>query len=238
MNTATTEHTVKAFDSDVSELRGLIAEMGGRSVLAVRNAMAALERRDARLAAQIVADDVLIDALEQRVNSLTVKTMALRAPLADDLREMVAILKISGTLERIGDHAKNIARIVPIVGTRNLHMPMSQLTTMAALAAAMVDGALEAFARRSTHIALEVCDRDQAVDDHHQSIFGAIITEMRENPDEIARTAHFLIAAKNLERVGDHATNIAEMVYFAATGTNLPNRERHSEAATNNRGEH
>lgn len=220
------EHTVKAFDQDIDTLRGLIAEMGGRAEAALELAMSALIRRDTKLAAQIVKDDPKIDALEAQVEKLVVQTIALRAPMANDLREVVAALKIAGVVERIGDYAKNIAKRVPlIVENRNLE-PISLLPAMGQIAGEMVRDVLNAFAARDAQLAIAVIERDKQVDSFYNSIFRTLLTYMVENPKMISESAHLLFVAKNIERIGDHATNVAEMVYYAATGQYLPDRER------------
>ncbi len=220
------EHTVKAFDQDIDSLRGLIAEMGGRAESSLENAMTALVRRDKELARQVVRDDPKIDALEEQVERLVVQTIALRAPMANDLREVVAALKIAGVVERIGDYGKNIAKRVPlIVENRKLEL-MSLLPAMGQIAGEMVHDALNAFAARDADLALAVIERDKVVDDFYNSIFRTLLTYMVENPKMISESAHLLFVAKNIERIGDHATNVAEMVYYAATGKYLPDRER------------
>ncbi|MEH6757773.1 MAG: phosphate signaling complex protein PhoU [Parasphingorhabdus sp.] len=221
-----TEHTVKAFDSDINELRGMVAEIGGRSEQAIAKAMRALEKHDLVLAAEVVAEDKLIDDLEKRIDDLTFQTIALRAPMADDLRELIATFKISGVVERIGDYAKNIAKRVPVIASTHKLGPASLLPSMSNIASQLVRDALEAFARRDADLALEVSERDQIVDDFYTSIFRAVITYMIENPKDIGEAAHLLFIAKNLERIGDHATNVAEMVYFAAKGEPMPERDR------------
>ena len=226
MVNSVTEHTVKAFDSDINQLRGLVAEIGGRSEQAIAKAMRALENSDLELAAEVVREDKLIDELEKRIDELTFQTIALRAPMADDLRELIATFKISGVVERIGDYAKNIAKRVPIVTQTRRMAPISLLPSMSKIAGELVRDALDAFARRDAELAIEVNRRDQIVDDFYNSIFRAVITHMVENPKDIGEAAHLLFIAKNLERIGDHATNVAEMVYFAATGEPMPERTR------------
>jgi phosphate transport system protein len=220
------EHTVKAFDDDIDAVRGLIAEMGGRAENALEQAMTALIRRDARLAQEVVAEDHRIDALETQVERLVVQTIALRAPMANDLREVVAALKIAGVVERIGDYAKNIAKRVPLIVNNRGVEPISVLPAMGQIAGEMVQDALNAFARRDPDLAIAVCERDRVVDDFYNSIFRTLLTYMVENPKTISESAHLLFVAKNIERIGDHATNVAEMVYYAATGAHLPERER------------
>jgi phosphate transport system protein len=220
------EHTVKAFDQDIDQLRGLIAEMGGRAESALENAMTALVRRDKTLALKTVNEDPKIDLLESQVEKLVVQTIALRAPMANDLREVVAALKIAGVIERIGDYAKNIAKRVPlIVANRNLE-PISLLPAMGQIAGEMVHDALNAFAARDADLAVAVIERDRVVDDFYTSLFRTLLTYMVENPKMISESAHLLFVAKNIERIGDHATNVAEMIYYAATGLHLPDRER------------
>jgi phosphate transport system protein len=220
------EHTVKAFDDDIGELRGLIAEMGGLAEQAIRAAIEALQRHDLEAAARIVAEDKKIDALEMQVEQLAVRIIALRAPMAVDLREVVAALKIAGVVERIGDYAKNIAKRVPAIDSHSEIEPLSVLPAMAGLAAALVHDVLDAFAARDAEAAVSVCERDKAVDDFYNSLFRVLVTHMMENPKTIGQVAHLLFIAKNLERVGDHATNVAEMVYYAATGTHMAERDR------------
>jgi phosphate transport system protein len=212
------EHTLKAFDEDLDRLRALISEMGGLAEHAITEAMRCLIQRDAEAAKLIVANDKKLDAMEIETERRAVQLIALRAPMAGDLREVVAALKISGVVERIGDYAKNIARRVPLLENIAKIEPLSLLPEMARIATGMVHEVLDAFVARDAQAAVRVCKRDQAVDDFYDSIFRALLTHMMENPHNISQSAHLLFVAKNLERVGDHATNIAEMVYYAATG--------------------
>ncbi len=220
------EHTVKAFDEDIGQLRGLISQMGGMAEQALSDAMLALQRNDPALARQVRQKDKAIDTIEAEVERLVVRVIALRAPMADDLREVVAALKIAAVIERIGDYAKNIAKRVPMIHTGDDRIEaVSILPSMANLASDMVRDVLDAFASRDAEAAAEVCQRDNALDDFYDSIFRALVTFMVENPATISQVAHLLFVAKNIERIGDHATNVAEMVYFAATGEHLADRE-------------
>ena len=221
-----TDHTVRAFDDEIGELRGHIAEMGGRAEAAITSAMQALVKRDLDLARKVITEDKAIDRLETEVEKLAVKIIALRAPMADDLREVIAALKIAAVLERIGDYAKNIAKRAGALEGRRKIEPISLLPSMAKVATEMVGDALNAFAARDPSLAVEVNERDKVVDDFYNSIFRTLVTYMVEYPPSISDAAHLLFVAKNLERVGDHATNVAEMVYFAATGEYMPERER------------
>jgi len=223
-----TEHTVKAFDDDINGLRALIAEMGGLTEDAIDNAMRALQTLDLALARKVVEGDKRIDELDARIEKLVVQTIALRAPLADDLREIISVLKISGVVERMADYAKNIAKRVETVTASSQIEPLSLLPSMALIAREMVKGALDAFAARDARLAIAVIERDRAVDDFYNSIFRTLVTYMMENPKTISQSAHIMFIAKNLERIGDHATNIAEMVHYTVTGEKPAERERHT----------
>jgi phosphate transport system protein len=223
---ATTGHTVKAFDDDLDQLRGLIAEMGGLAENAIAESMRALVHRDTEGALRVVRDDRKIDSLEAEVERRAVQLIALRAPMADDLREVVAALKIAGVVERIGDYAKNIAKRVHVIQENPNIEPLSLVPEMARIADELVHNVLNAFAARDAAKALEVCERDRAVDDFYNSIFRTLLTFMMENPHNITAATHLLFIAKNLERIGDHSTNVAEMVYFAATGQHMAERTK------------
>ena len=218
------EHTVKAFDEDITRLRGLIAEMGGLAQLAIGDAMQALISGDEELAKGVIDRDRQLDALETEVDALAIRTIALRAPMADDLREIIAALKIGGVIERIGDYAKNIAKRAGQIEQRSSFDPLTLLPAMADIAASMVHDVLTAFAARDPVLAREVIERDDKVDAFYDSIFRNLVSYMMENPATISTAAQLLFVARNLERIGDHATNVAEMVHFAALGTMPPDR--------------
>jgi phosphate transport system protein len=215
------EHTVKAFDEDLNQLRHLIIEMGGHAERSIREAMRCLVDRDLDGAAAVVDADKILDAMELETENRAIEIIALRAPMATDLRDVVAALKISSVVERIGDYGKNIAKRVPFLEDVGDIEPMSVLTEMARISTSMVHDVLVAFVQRDAAVAQEVCVRDQSVDDFYDSVFRTLLTFMMENPQNIGQSAQLLFVAKNLERVGDHATNIAEMVYYAATGERL-----------------
>ena len=219
-----TEHTVKAFDEDITRLRGLIAEMGGLAEVAVGEAMRALVNGDEELAAAVVERDKKLDALESEVDAMAIRVIALRAPMADDLREVIAALKIAGVVERIGDYAKNIAKRANRIEERKRFEPLTLLPAMADIATEMVHDVLTAFAARDPVLAREVIQRDDKVDAFYDSIFRNLVSYMVENPATISSAAQLLFVARNLERIGDHATNVAEMVHFAAVGTYPPDR--------------
>jgi phosphate transport system protein len=217
-------HTVKAFDNDISRLRGLIAEMGGLAEVAIANAIEALIKHDEDLAKKVVAEDAKLDALEAEVDKLAIRIIALRAPMADDLRDVIAVLKISGVVERIGDYAKNIAKRVGEIQGQKKFEPLALIPTMAEIAQSMVRDVLNAFAARDIALAIEVIDRDEKLDNFYNSVFRNLVSHMMENPATISSAAQLLFVARNLERIGDHATNVAEMVHYAATGKYLPER--------------
>lgn len=220
------EHTVKVFDDELGQLRGLIAQMGGLAEEAIGKSIEALVRHDLQAAAKVVEGDKRIDALESEVERLAVQLIALRAPMADDLREVLAGMKIAAVLERVGDHAKNIAKRVSEMDQTKHIEPLSVLPAMAGVAADMLHDVLDAFAARDAALAESIGERDRAVDDFYNSIFRALVTFMMENPKSISQAAQLLFIAKNLERIGDQATNLAEMVYYAATGERLAERDR------------
>jgi phosphate transport system protein len=198
--------------------------MGGLAEHAIGEAMRCLIQRDSEGALRVVENDKKLDALEIETERRAVQLIALRAPMAGDLRDVVAALKISGVVERIGDYAKNIAKRVPQLEGASKIEPLSLLPEMARIATSMVHDVLDAFVQRDAEVAVQVCKRDDAVDDFYDSIFRTLLTHMMENPHNISHATQLLFVAKHLERVGDHATNIAEMVYYAATGQHMADR--------------
>jgi phosphate transport system protein len=224
-------HTLKVFDSDIDQLRAIIAEMGGLAEAAIRDATGALTNRDAERASRVVREDGKIDQLELEVERKVVRLIALRAPMADDLREVLAALKIAGIIERMGDYAKTIAKRELLLEDVTRIPPLSILPAIAGVVSDMVREALDAFAARDAEKARAVSLRDPQVDDLYNSMFRALLTHMMENPHTITASTHLLFVAKSLERIGDHATNIAEMVYFAATGEQLADRPRGRDVA-------
>lgn len=220
------DHTVKAFDEDITRLRGLIAEMGGLAEVAIHEALQALVNGDEELAAQVVERDAKLDALETEVDAMAVRILALRAPMADDLREIVAALKIGGVVERIGDYAKNIAKRVGRIEGRARFEPLLLLPAMGEVASEMVHDVLTAYAARDPVVAREVIERDDKVDAFYDSIFRNLVSHMVENPSTISSAAQLLFVARNIERIGDHATNVAEMVHYSATGSYPDDIER------------
>ncbi|UAB77042.1 phosphate signaling complex protein PhoU [Erythrobacter sp. SCSIO 43205] len=216
------EHTVKAFDEDITRLRGLIGEMGGLAEVAIEESLASLVTGDVQRAKKVVKGDKKLDELEMQVDKLAIRVIALRAPMADDLREVIAALKIAGVVERIGDYSKNIAKRVGEIEGKDRFEPLTLLPAMGEVAAEMVHDVLTAYAARDPDLAREVIATDAKVDAFYNSIFRNLVSHMVENPATISSAAQLLFVARNLERIGDHATNVAEMVHFAATGVYPP----------------
>ena len=220
--TTGTKHTITAFDDDMDEIRGLIAEMGARAEAAVIAAMKALRQHDIEAAATIRAEDKIIDGLETDVERLVVRTIALRAPMADDLRELIAALKMSAVIERIGDYAKNIAKRVPQMSGKIPASALEQLGRMGEIVVEMIRTAMDAYAKRDVDLARAVTVRDEVVDQLNKDLFVDFVAYVVKNPEKATEVAHLLFTAKNLERIGDHTTNVAQMIYFTETGENLP----------------
>ena len=217
-----TKHTVTAFDDDMDEIRGLIAEMGARAETAVIAAMRALREHDSDLAVKTRAEDKIIDHLETEVEKLVVRTIALRAPMADDLRELIAALKMSAVIERIGDYAQNIAKRVPQMEGKMPPNAPEQLDRMGDIVVEMIRNAMDAYAKRNIDLARAVSVRDNDVDQLNKDLFVDFVAYVAKNPKNATEVAHLLFTAKNLERIGDHTTTVAQMIYFTETGENLP----------------
>jgi phosphate transport system protein len=213
------EHTVAAFDNDLQNLAKRLVEMGGLAEAAVADSVAALVRRDAAQAQAVIAGDKRIDALQRAVEESTILIIARRQPLANDLRAVVGAIRIASDLERIGDLAKNIAkRVVAMNGVAVPPKFVSGVDHLSRLSLEALKDVLDAYARNDAAKALGVWKRDGAIDAMHTSIFRELLTYMLEDPRNITACIHLLFSAKNMERVGDHATNIAETIYYVATG--------------------
>src|SRR6185503_9899574 len=190
MQQQTSGHTIKAFDEDIERLRALISQMGGFAEHAIGEAMRCLVERDLAGAEKVGENDAKLDALEVETERRAVQLIALRAPMAGDLRDVVAALKISGVVERIGDYGKNIARRVPLLDEVGDIEPVSVLMEMARMSTNMVHDVLVAFVERDAAAAQDVCRRDHAVDDFYDSVFRTLLTFMMENPQNIGQCAH------------------------------------------------
>jgi phosphate transport system protein len=217
------EHTMRAFDSDLQELAKKILDMGQSDDEQIANAMDALSKRDAALARSVIAADDLIDAQQHAIEEEAVATIARRQPMAVDLREIVGALRISNDLERIGDLAENIAkRVLLLTGALRIEEVMLQLQRMAQLARAQLEQVLQSYQHLDVALALEVWRKDREIDALDNSLFRELLTYMMEDPRNITFCAHMLFCAKNIERMGDHTTNIAETVYYIVEGRAVP----------------
>jgi phosphate transport system protein len=216
------EHTAKAFDSDLQELARTIAEMGGLAERQIAEAIESLTTRDSKRAMRVVNTDAVIDNLQRTIEERAVETIARRQPVAVDLRQVVGILRIANELERIGDLAKNIGkRIIVINGEEIPRRSLRGVSHMANLMLAQLRDVLDSFARRDVARAVDVWLRDQEVDRLYTSLFRELIVGMMRSPVTVTFGIHLLFCTKNLERMGDHATNIAEAVYYIVNGESL-----------------
>jgi len=213
------EHTIKAFDADLQELARMIAEMGGLAERQIGEALDALNRHDSALARSVVTADAEIDSLQHEIEEKVILTIARRQPMAVDLREIVGALRVSNDLERIGDLAKNIAKRVEVVeGELNLQKVMRGVEHMTELVLTQIKDVLDAYTRRDVTKAVQVWRGDEQVDAVNNSLFRELLTYMMEDPRNISVCIHLLFCAKNIERMGDHATNIAETIYYVVEG--------------------
>ncbi len=217
-----TGHIVKSFEQELHRLRDLLTEMGGIVESQVALATKALVSHDNEVAARVVAEDPSIDRLEREVESFVIRMLALRQPMANDLRQIVAALKITGDLERIGDYAANVAKRSIVLSQFSLPYSMTGIANMARLVQENLKAIIDALGANDIDQAIAVWRSDEAIDDVYNAIFRELITYMMEDPRNITPCAHLLFIAKNLERIGDHATNIAETVHYAVTGDTLP----------------
>lgn len=214
------EHIVKSYDAEFSEIDRTTAQMGGLAETLLADAFAALERRDPVLAEKAVVSDRAIDQLEHQLQERAIFMIAKRQPMADDLRHIMTVMKIAGDLERIGDLAKNIAKRAMAVSRESTPEPlMSGLRHMTELAQRQLKDVLDALSVRNAEKALAVWRSDASLDALYNSVFRELLTYMMEDPRNIGLCTHLLFGAKNIERIGDHTTNIAENVYYLVTGS-------------------
>jgi phosphate transport system protein len=216
------EHTAKAFDIDLQELTRKVAEMGGLAEKEIVDAVDALAKRDTALAQRVMAIDVSTDQLQRDIEEKAILTIARRQPMAVDLREIVAALRLANDLERIGDLAKNIAkRVVALNGDFPPQRLIRGVEHIADLVLAQLKDVLDAYAQRDLAKAITVWKGDDKIDAMYTSVFRELLTYMMEDPRNITFCTHLLFCAKNIERMGDHATNIAETVYYMVEGRAL-----------------
>ena len=213
------DHTTKAFDADLQEIMRKVAEMGGLVERQIADAINALVERDTGLAERVIAADPMIDALQHEIEDKTILTIARRQPMAVDLREIVGAMRVCNDLERIGDHAKHIGkRVVALAVEFNPQKAIRGVEHMATLVLALIKRVLDAYASRDLQAALVVWKGDEEVDSLCTSLFRELLTYMMEDPRNISFCMNLMFSAKDLERMGDHATNIAETVYYMIEG--------------------
>ena len=219
---------MKAYDRELDTVERLIAEMGGIAEKMVIDAMDSLANSDPALAREVVATDPRVDALQREIEDLAVMTIARRQPVAVDLRELIGVIRVAGDLERVGDLAKNIAkRTVKIGADMKVPLAIVGLKHMNEVATELLKDVLDAFAQRDEERAREVWERDVDLDALDDSVFRDLLTYMMEDPRNISLCAHLLFCAKNIERIGDHATNIAETVVYLVSGATMPTDRPH-----------
>ncbi|MGH8147164.1 MAG: phosphate signaling complex protein PhoU [Rhodanobacteraceae bacterium] len=228
MTTPSHDHIVKSFDTELTRLTGEIVAMGELSAVQLDNAIDALGKRDSRAAQRIVDNDDALDDQERRISQDVLRLLALRQPMARDLREVLAALRVASDIERIGDYAANIAKRSM---TLNLSAPVPLVAGLPALvevAGEMLREVLDAYRNRDATAARVVWERDDQLDTLYDGLFRELLTHMMEDPRSITACSHLLFIAKNIERIGDHATNIAENIWFVVHGTAL--KEMHASA--------
>ncbi|WP_417318992.1 phosphate signaling complex protein PhoU [Emcibacter sp.] len=215
----TDSHIVASFDENLNDLRKKIVQMGNLVEEQFTLANRALTDKDKKLAEEVRKDDKAIDQLELEIEKFAVEVIALRAPVADDLREVISSIKISTSLERMGDYAKNMAKRLSVLNQID-HLPGSTtiLSQMVKITQEMLLDVLDAYVKRDTSLAIEVWNRDQEVDSLYDILFRDLLTYMMEKPQYITSATHLLFIAKNIERAGDQTTNIAEIVYYITEG--------------------
>lgn len=228
-----TDHTMKAFDTDLQDLSRMVAEMGGLAEKQIADAVAALAKRDTTLAQRITVADANIDTLQQEIEEKAVLTIARRQPMAVDLREVVGALRVANDLERIGDLAKNIAKRVIAL---NAEFPPPKLIRgvehMTDLLLEQLKTVLDAYVRRDVSKALSVWRGDEEIDAVCTSVFRELLTYMMEDPRNITFCIHLMFCAKNIERMGDHATNIAETVHYIIEGRPIADKRPKGDTTT------
>ncbi len=225
------DHIVKSYDEQLKRVRDMVVRMGGLAERQVADSVTALARRDASLAAEVVARDAAIDQLEREIEAFCVRILALRQPMASDLRFIIAAMKVAHNLERIGDYARNGAKRSIVVMQQPGLGSMNGFTRMARLVQENLKAAIDALVNDDADGAQRVWAADEPVDDIYNGIFREMLTFMMEDPRNITAATHLLFIAKNLERIGDHATNIAETVHYAVRGDQLPDERPKSDSS-------
>ncbi|MEI8395285.1 MAG: phosphate signaling complex protein PhoU [Rhodospirillaceae bacterium] len=215
------EHIVRSFSEQLRRLSTLITQMGGTAEAQIETAVRAVAKRDAVLAASVVQSDARLDEYEREIDAESIRMLALRQPMAGDLREIVSSLKIASDLERIGDYAANIAKRAVVLAQVPAVRPVGGIPRMGRLVQEILKEVLDSFVSRDLEKAISAWRRDEELDDLYTSLFREVLTYMMEDPRTITPCTHLLFIAKNLERIGDHATNIAETIHFMVVGHSL-----------------
>jgi phosphate transport system protein len=231
--TTMTEHTAKAFDTDLQDIARKVAEMGGLAEREIGDAMDALVERDVELARRVIATDPHVDALQREIEEKAILTIARRQPMAVDLREIVSALRVCNDLERVGDLAKNIAkRVLALDGDFHPQKLIRGVEHMSELVLAQLKQVLDAYVGRNLASALAVWKGDEEIDALCTSLFRELLTYMMEDPRNITFCIHLMFCAKNIERMGDHATNIAETVYYMIEGRPIADQRPKADTTT------
>jgi phosphate transport system protein len=217
------EHIIKAYGEELNHLAAEVARMGGLAEAEVADAIDTVARRDLSLAQSVIERDLKLDALNSEIERKAIRMIALRQPVAQDLRRTVGAMKIADNLERCGDLAKNIAKRGVVLAESEPITPLTRsIERMGRLVAGRLRDVLDAYTGAELERAIAVWSRDDEVDEHYNSLFRELLTYMMGDPRTITACAHLLFIAKNLERIGDHATNIAEIVHYEITGEEMP----------------
>ncbi len=219
------QHIVSAFTEELEQLSADILRMGGLAEAMIRDAARAVVSRDTALAETVIERDLEMDRLETEIERKAVRMLALRQPMASDLRNVIGVIKLVGGIERIGDLAKNIARRSIAVADEDNRTALRGIERMAQAVSRLLQVALDAYARRDPVTALSVIEQDDDIDSHYNSLLRSMLVFMSESPDQLYARSNFLFIVKNLERIGDHCTNIAKVVHFIATGQNVRETE-------------
>ncbi|MCQ2005461.1 phosphate signaling complex protein PhoU [Rhizobium sp. NRK18] len=233
---STQQHLMSAYDDELKFLQRRISEMGGLAEQMVSESVQALVTGDLALAQKLISDDVILDTGEREIGDAAVVTIARRQPVAADLREIMGSIRIAADLERVGDLAKNIGkRVIAVQGTGVPRKLARGLEHLSELASVQLKEVLDVYSSRSAEKAKSIRDRDEEIDAIHTSLFRELLTYMMEDPRNITTCTHLLFCAKNIERIGDHATNIAETIYYMTTGSQ-PEGERPKDDNTSTMG--
>ncbi|HZZ31399.1 MAG TPA: phosphate signaling complex protein PhoU [Phenylobacterium sp.] len=216
------EHIVKSYEDELNSLAAECVRMGGLTEAQVADAVAGVVKRNQELAASVVVRDDKLDEAERDIERKTIRLIALRQPVADDLRRAVAAMKVANNLERCGDLAKNIAKRTLVIIESDPLTPLTRsIERMGKLVLSRLSSVIDAYSRSDLERALAVWSQDDEVDEHYNSLFRELLTYMMGDPRTITACAHMLFVAKNLERIGDHATNIAEIIHYQITGAEM-----------------